>query len=384
MLLFPYGTNAPIYHWPITTVTMIGVNVGLYFFSLSHPEIAQSLMLEVGAGIYPLQWLTCNFMHADLMHLLGNMVTLWAFGLVVEGKLGAWKTLCIYLGIGVLHGAIVQLLMLNAENNFCLGASAIIFGYMAMSLVWAPENEMECVFIFMFRSFMFEVKIYLMVAGFLALQILMLCLTGGRLSSEYLHAVGAAVGFGVAIGMLKAGWVDCENWDIFSVWAGRHKMSEADRARLHAESPEGKQQKAERLQSKREKAAENIGRAMAEGMPMVALRIHQKMQTEQPGWMIEDSDLFRLICAMHGQKLWTESIPLMREYIKQCPEKATLVQLKLAQIYLTQENSPRKTLKTLDQINKHALDSRHLEICRNLRKKADELYGQDAYELMEE
>jgi hypothetical protein len=236
----------------------------------------------------------------------------------------------------------------------------------------------------MVRTFLFEVKIYLMVAGFLALQILMLCLTGGRLSSEYLHTVGAAVGFGVAIGMLKAGWVDCENWDIFSVWAGRHTMSEDERARLQAETPEGKQKEAERLQFKREQAAENIGRAMGEGMPVIALRIHQKMQTEQPGWMLEDSDLLRLICALHGHKLWTESIPLMRDYIQQCPQKAAMVQLKLAQIYLTQENSPRKALKTLDQINKHALDARHLEICRNLRKKADELYGQDAYELMEE
>ena len=66
----------------------------------------------------------------------GNMIALWAFGLVVEGKLGACKTLFVYLGIGVLHGAIVQFLMLGGAQNYCLGASAIIYGFMAMCLIW--------------------------------------------------------------------------------------------------------------------------------------------------------------------------------------------------------------------------------------------------------
>ena len=90
-------------------------------------------MLEVGGSIHPTQWLTCcNFMHADPMHLIGNMICLWAFGLVVEGKLGACKTLFVYLGIGVAHGAIVQFLTLGSHHTYCLGASGVIYGFMAI------------------------------------------------------------------------------------------------------------------------------------------------------------------------------------------------------------------------------------------------------------
>jgi len=32
------------------------------------------------------------------------MFFLWAFGIVVEGKLGWWKFLCVYLSIGILAG----------------------------------------------------------------------------------------------------------------------------------------------------------------------------------------------------------------------------------------------------------------------------------------
>jgi len=128
MFFFPYSTDAPIYYWPITTVCIIVANILVFLFELYDFEQAQWLMLEVGHGLHPVQWLTCHFMHAGFMHLIGNMISLWAFGLVIEGKLGPWKTLLVYLGIGVVHGAFVQIAMLGHEPNYCLGASAVIYG----------------------------------------------------------------------------------------------------------------------------------------------------------------------------------------------------------------------------------------------------------------
>ena len=387
MFLFPYGTNAPIYYWPITTIGMIVANIFIFFFTWQPPDQTSQfahLMLWTGSGIHPAQWLTCNFMHEGIMHLLGNMIALWAFGLVVEGKLGACKTLFVYLGIGVAHGAIVQMLMLGAHPAVCLGASAVIYGFMAMCLVWAPENEMQCVFVFFYRPFFFDVQIKYMVGILVGLQLLILFFTHGALSSQYLHSVGAALGFGVGIWLLKAGWVDCENWDFFSVRAGRHTMSDEERARLDAETPEGKQREAERLELRQERALDDIRRAIREGQPVPALRIHQRMAKEVPGWTLAESDLLMLIRALQQRKLWIESIPVMQEYVAQFPQKAALVQLKLAEVLLVEDKRPRKALKVLDQINKYVLDDRQLELLRKLRKKADEMYGQDAYELMEE
>ncbi len=54
---------------------------------------------------------THNFLHYGLGHLAGNMLFLWAFGIVVEGKLGPIKYLLTYLAIGTLHGACLQLLL---------------------------------------------------------------------------------------------------------------------------------------------------------------------------------------------------------------------------------------------------------------------------------
>ena len=73
--------------------------------------------MAFGDGLHPMQWITCNFLHAGLLHLVGNMLFLWSFGLIIEGKLGWYKTLAVYLGIGVVQGAIVQVLMLGSHGG---------------------------------------------------------------------------------------------------------------------------------------------------------------------------------------------------------------------------------------------------------------------------
>jgi membrane associated rhomboid family serine protease len=87
-MLIPYSTDAPIYHWPITTVLLIAVIVLAFCGEVANPDQVSAFILAFGDGLHPLQWLTCNFMHADFFHIAGNMVFLWCFGLIVEGKLG--------------------------------------------------------------------------------------------------------------------------------------------------------------------------------------------------------------------------------------------------------------------------------------------------------
>ena len=47
---------------------------------------------------------TYMFIHGGLMHLLGNMIVLWAFVSTLEHTFGAWKFLGFYLLWGILAG----------------------------------------------------------------------------------------------------------------------------------------------------------------------------------------------------------------------------------------------------------------------------------------
>lgn len=134
---FPWNTDAPIYHWPIATGSLIALNALVFFghFSAQDADALAAWTLWHGAGIHPLQWVTSNFIHADIWHLLGNMAFLWVFGLIVEGKIGLLRFLAVYFGIGIGECAIEQVLALGAEPSASYGASSIVYGLMAISLI---------------------------------------------------------------------------------------------------------------------------------------------------------------------------------------------------------------------------------------------------------
>ena len=116
--------------------------------------------------------------------------------------------------------AFEQTLMLGASTGGSLGASSIIYGLLAISMVWAPQNDMNCVVLFFFRPIVFDASLYAIATVALLIQIGTGWLVGLAITSQALHLMGAAAGFSVGIFMLKKDMVDCEGWDLFSVWSG--------------------------------------------------------------------------------------------------------------------------------------------------------------------
>src|SRR4029078_9649493 len=90
-----YDTDAPIYHWPFATLGTIIVNVLIFLGVMKLSEESQQWFYGHFALIYgtwnPLQWLTSNYLHADIFHVLGNMAVLWGIGVIVEGKMARWE-----------------------------------------------------------------------------------------------------------------------------------------------------------------------------------------------------------------------------------------------------------------------------------------------------
>lgn len=168
------------------------------------------------------------------MHVVGNMFFLWAFGIVVEGKLGWWKFLLVYLSIGIFGGFLTQALMMGYQPSELLvllqqakrgagGASLVIFGLMAIAMIWAPRNEVHCVWTGWYRAGTIELE-YLHFGGlYLVLQLFFVFVKAKAfgVSSELLHLIGAVLGAICGIVLLKRGWVDCEGWDLFSIIDGK-------------------------------------------------------------------------------------------------------------------------------------------------------------------
>ena len=379
MFLIPYGTNAPIYHWPIATVGLIVINVVVFALSIASPESVEPFILAFGDGFHPVQWITSNFLHADIFHLIGNMLFLWAFGIIVEGKLGAVKMLAVYLGIGLLENSVVQLMMIDSQGG-ALGASGVIFGLMMICLVWAPENEIFILFVvffrFMVRASYFEVKVSVFAGLFLLLQIVIAVVTKMSMSSELLHLIGAAAGLPFALILLKTGMVDCENWDLFSVIAGRHQMTDDEREQDDARRAGKPIESDETGELPLDVLLDQLREIIRAGQLPLALGAYRRLAIRHPGLTLPREDLWDFIQALHKQKKWSDSIPMMEEYLKHYPRNSEPMRMKLGQILLVEKHHPPQALNVLNKVDPKLLNTRQREFLAKLKARAkSQLFG---------
>ena len=91
-------------------------------------------------------------------------------------------------------------------------------------LIWAPRNEIHCVWIFISRAGTFEVEYLYFCGVYIVTELLsaVFSVRGFEVTSEVGHLTGAIVGAGLGILFVKRQWVDCENWDLFSIISGQH------------------------------------------------------------------------------------------------------------------------------------------------------------------
>jgi membrane associated rhomboid family serine protease len=415
-VLIPYNTDAPIYHWPLATIGLIVLNVIVFVATsrmrseapdfpvdaedwevpedleaweepakFEEPPSIDRWILVYGDGLHPVQWVTSNFIHGDFFHLLANMFIIWGFGLVVEGKIGWWKFLAVYFGIGIAQCAFEQALtcaLIQAEPDAVqgsFGASAIAYGLIAMALVWAPKNDMNCILFILIRPIMFDVSVMMLAAVSICFEFLLATLMGWGLTSQVLHLTGAGFGFAIGVAMLKLGWVDCENWDLFSVLTQKTAFGAYDR--FH-EKEEGKREMLDErdLAAERERALEQIRRFTEEDQPALAYAGYQRMQRDQPQWTMPDPDFLKLIEAYLKKKMWSESVPVMVDYLRRGKSAVTVVRLRLAEILVRIEGRPAQALVVLHKLSPAVLNEKQKQKFSALKQQAEKMKAAGSFE----
>ncbi|MCK4536446.1 MAG: rhomboid family intramembrane serine protease, partial [Desulfuromonadales bacterium] len=97
------------------------------------------------------------FLHANWMHLAGNMLFLWIFGDNVEHRLGRVGYLLAYLGAGLVATFFFGMFVPESQVPM-IGASGAISGVLGLYFLWFPRNQVK-VFIFLFPLIMTTVLI---------------------------------------------------------------------------------------------------------------------------------------------------------------------------------------------------------------------------------
>lgn len=112
--------------------------------------------------------LSSGFLHADIFHLLFNMMTLYFFGPVVMQAFGNFGFILIYLG-SILLGNIFSLFVYQRQPWYsAIGASGGVSGILFASIAMIPHLEIYMFFIpvgipgFVFGLVYFSYSVYMM------------------------------------------------------------------------------------------------------------------------------------------------------------------------------------------------------------------------------
>jgi membrane associated rhomboid family serine protease len=171
----------------------------------SHPAFSPLVLQRNNFALH--QLVTALFQHAGLLHLLGNMVFLFVFGNPINSKLGHVGFLASYLGIGAAE-SVVWLFV--GRGQACLGASAAIMGMCGMFLVLYPRNRVTVFWddwgiAWLSRSWTAEVPGWGVVVLYLAFDAWGALFHRDEGVGYVSHLVGAALGVGLAVALLKTG-----------------------------------------------------------------------------------------------------------------------------------------------------------------------------------
>ncbi|MBP1679011.1 MAG: Peptidase rhomboid domain protein, partial [Bacteroidetes bacterium] len=122
------------------TMRLIAANVVMYFLTSASPGLLNLLMLVPAfAPSAPWTVVTYMFLHANLWHLLFNMLSLFFFGPRLELELGGRDFLLLYFISGI-AGALLSFL---TPYVAIVGASGAVFGVLlGFARYWPREQIM--------------------------------------------------------------------------------------------------------------------------------------------------------------------------------------------------------------------------------------------------
>jgi membrane associated rhomboid family serine protease len=249
--LIPLKDNIRLARFPLVTIALIGANVVVYLLAIGHggsliggpsavtivrygaipyefshwgqhcalglAGLGQAVLcsgqpgVTGSAGAQPATWETAfsaMFLHANILHIAGNMVFLGVFGMSVEDRMGRLRFLCFYL-LGGLAALGLQVAIAPGSAEPTLGASGAIAAVLGAYILLYPRARILTVVILIFFFTLVELPAWAMLVLWFAFDGVLGALGvatpfgGGAGVAYYAHIGGFAFGLLVALAFVR-------------------------------------------------------------------------------------------------------------------------------------------------------------------------------------
>ena len=147
-------------------------------------------------------------LHADFIHLAGNMIFLWVFGNAVCTNTNNW----IYLATFLICTLIAAATHVVLDGSPAIGASGAINGIVGVTLAMYPMNRVYLFWFFLLRGGTTSCKAWLIIGAWFLFDIWG-ALTGGGLIAYWAHIGGFLSGLVFGLAALRFGWFQLTEYD---------------------------------------------------------------------------------------------------------------------------------------------------------------------------
>lgn len=254
-MLFPLGDDNPRRNPPIVTVLLIAANVAVFLgrnLGATDADLEQLFRTWGYDSDHPfsVQAFTSMFLHANVLHALGNMWVLWIVGDNVEDKLGKVRYLLAYVVGGFVaawsYSAIAHLMgpvpaeagvfeSMQGAHPPLVGASGAVYAMMGMYVVFFPEARIRLLlWLFLFIQVV-RVRAKWFVGITIALDFVQTLMARGPAAGGVATAAHVGGGlFGIVAALLLktsvGGGADGDAWDVHTGFSRQvHRGTEPGR-----------------------------------------------------------------------------------------------------------------------------------------------------------
>jgi membrane associated rhomboid family serine protease len=157
------------------TILIIVVNVVLFLLELQGGNAFvrhwSAIPVRITHGHRAITLITSMFMHGGWMHIIGNMIYLWAFGPEMEEAMGSMRFLLFYL-VGGLIAMLAQVAADPFSSIPVLGASGAIAAVMGAFIITYPRDRIRTVFFFFIFFSVTYIPAVLLIGFWFLMQVL--------------------------------------------------------------------------------------------------------------------------------------------------------------------------------------------------------------------
>ncbi|MBF4487867.1 MULTISPECIES: rhomboid family intramembrane serine protease [unclassified Flavobacterium] len=104
-----------------------------------------------------IRMLSSGFLHADIMHLAFNMLTLWFFAPVVIQWMGTFSFVLIYFGSLIFGSLLTMLFHKNDYSYRAVGASGAVTGVLYSAILLQPDMMLGIFFVIPMPAYLFGI-----------------------------------------------------------------------------------------------------------------------------------------------------------------------------------------------------------------------------------